>query len=194
MRELIDNGEKLLDKSESDNKTNNLNETISSDLLKLKKKLEELDSREKKDVKDIQEELNLLKQQLKSLKTEKIDSKTSLEGENGGSHRKLTINRDRDDLNDKVNDLIIKVSYLEKLISGSKNSLSDEKNPEKLPAIHRVTKRRDPNMTGFQDKDRSGIGRKDLAELKSELEAWLKSLLDSLNNKESLESLELKIQ
>lgn len=165
-------------------------------MLKLKKKLEEVDNREKKDVRDLQEEINSLKQQLKSLKNEKIESKTSLEGDNAGSHRKLTINRDRDDLNDKVNDLIIKVNYLEKLISGSKNSLSDEKNPEKLPSIHRVTKRRDPNMTSFHDreKDRSAIGRKDLAELKAELEAWLKNLLDSLQNRESLESLELKIQ
>jgi hypothetical protein len=44
--------------------------------------------------------------------------------------------------------LILKVSYLEKLLSGSKNSLSDEKNPEKLPAINRP-KKRDPNLTGF---------------------------------------------
>ena len=68
------------------------------------------------------------------------------------------------------------------MLAGSKNSLSDEKNPEKLPAIHRP-KRKDPNLTGFQDKEKSGFGRKDLAELKAELEAWLKNLLDSNQNR-----------
>jgi hypothetical protein len=58
------------------------------------------------------------------------------------------------------------VSYLEKQISGSKNFLSDEKNPEKLPTITKP-KRRDPAFTVYHDKDKSGIGRKDLAELKS---------------------------
>ena len=69
--------------------------------------------------------------------------------------------------------------------------MSDEKNPEKLPSIHRIAKRRDPNMTGFHDreKDKSAIGRKDLAELKAELEAWIKNLLESLQNRESFESL-----
>jgi len=32
-------------------------------------------------------------------------------------------------------------------------------------------------MTMYQEKEKSGISRKDLAELKAELEAWLKSLL-----------------
>ena len=52
------------------------------------------------------------------------------------------------------------------MISGSKNSFNDEKNPEKLPAINRPRK---ANLTVYQDKDKSGFGRKDLAELKSEL-------------------------
>jgi hypothetical protein len=37
---------------------------------------------------------------------------------------------------------------LEKLLTGSKNSFTDDKNPEKLPAINRP-KRKDPNMTMF---------------------------------------------
>jgi hypothetical protein len=49
-----------------------LNESISSDLLKLKKRVEDLDNREKKDVKDLQEEINSLKEQLKTYKNEKI--------------------------------------------------------------------------------------------------------------------------
>lgn len=89
--------------------------------------------------------------------------------------------------------MILKVSYLEKLIAGSKNSLSDEKNPEKLPTIARP-RRRDPNMTGYHEKEKPGFGRKELAELKADLEVWLKNLLDNMQNRESLESLELKIQ
>lgn len=59
-----------------------------------------------------------------------------------------------------------------------------------MPTIHRP-KRRDPNLTGFQDreKDRSGISRKDLAELKAELEAWLKSLIDGIQNRENYENM-----
>ena len=49
-----------------------MNESISSDLLKLKKRVEDLDNREKKDVKDLQEEINSLKEQLKTYKNEKI--------------------------------------------------------------------------------------------------------------------------
>ena len=62
-----------------------------------------------------------------------------------------------------------------------------------MPAIHRP-KRRDPNLTAFQDREKSGFGRKDLAELKAELEAWLKGLLDGNQNRENMDSLELKLQ
>ncbi|MCB0369266.1 MAG: hypothetical protein KDD45_07365 [Bdellovibrionales bacterium] len=70
------------------------------------------------------------------------------------------------------------------MLAGSKNSLSDEKNPEKLPAISKP-RRRDPNFTTYHEKghERSGFVRKDLAELKAELEAWLKNLLDSLQSR-----------
>jgi len=47
-------------------------------------------------------------------------------------------------------------------------------------------KKRDPNLTGFhyeREKEKSGISRKDLAELKAELEAWIKSLLDNSQNR-----------
>ena len=93
----------------------------------------------------------------------------------------------------RLNDLVIKVAYLEKLIAGSKNSLNDEKNPEKLPSINKP-RRREQAFTVYHEKDKSGVGRKDLAELKAELEAWLKNLLDSMQNRENLESLELKVQ
>jgi len=47
-----------------------------------------------------------------------------------------------------------------------------------LPAISR-TKRKDLNLTGFPDKEKSsGMGRKDLSDVKAELEAWVTSLLD----------------
>ena len=171
---------------------NNANsESIMADLSELKKRLEEVDCREKDDVKYLQDEINKLKEKVKALKSQKIESKTSLEEER--SNRKSTISKDRDDLSDKLNDLVIKVNYLEKLIAGSKNSLSDERNPEKLPAINKP-KRREQAFTVYHEKDKSGIGRKDLAELKAELEAWLRNLLDGMQNKESLESLELKVQ
>lgn len=72
LRELIDQGQRHIEESESENKGSTLNESISSDLLKLKKRVEDLDNREKKDVKDLQEEINSLKEQLKTYKNEKI--------------------------------------------------------------------------------------------------------------------------
>lgn len=57
------------------------------------------------------------------MKSERIDSKTSLEEDR--SHRKSTISKDRDDVSDRLNDLVIKVSFLEKQIAGSKNFLGD---------------------------------------------------------------------
>jgi hypothetical protein len=60
----------------------------------------------------------------------------------------------------------MKVNYLEKLISGSKSVLTEEKNPEKLPALNRPRKR-EGNMTVYQEKDKSGISRRDLSELKA---------------------------
>lgn len=72
LRQLIDQGQRHIEESESENKGSTLNESISSDLLKLKKRVEDLDNREKKDVKDLQEEINSLKEQLKTYKNEKI--------------------------------------------------------------------------------------------------------------------------
>jgi len=54
-------------------------ESINASLAELRKKLSEVDDREQKDYKSLLDELNNLKQQLKSFKTEKIDSKTSLD-------------------------------------------------------------------------------------------------------------------
>ena len=71
LRQLIDQGQRHIEESESENKGSTLNESISSDLLKLKKRVEDLDNREKKDVKDLQEEINSLKEQLKTYKNEK---------------------------------------------------------------------------------------------------------------------------
>ena len=64
-----------------------------------------------------------------------------------------------------------------------------------MPAINKP-RRREQAFTVYheKDKDKSGIGRKDLAELKAELEAWLRNLLDSVQNRENLDSLELKVQ
>ena len=98
------------------------------------------------------------------MKAEKTESKSNIEDDR--SNKKSTIGRDRDDLSDRLNDLVIKVAYLEKLISGSKNSLNEEKNPEKLPAINKP-RRREQAFTVYQEKEKSGIGRKDLAELKA---------------------------
>ena len=71
LRQLIDQGQRHIEESESENKGSTLNESISSDLLKLKKRVEDLDNRETKDVKDLQEEINSLKEQLKTYKNEK---------------------------------------------------------------------------------------------------------------------------
>lgn len=72
-------------------------------------------------MKCLQEEINKLKEKIKSLKSERVDSKASLEEER--SHRKSTIGRD--DLGDRLNDLVIKVSFLEKQLASSKSFLGD---------------------------------------------------------------------
>jgi hypothetical protein len=56
------------------------------------------------------------------------------------------------------------------MISGGKHSIGTEEKISSggLPAISR-TKRKDLNLTGFADKDKSGIGRKDLSDIKAEL-------------------------
>ena len=72
LRQLIDQGQRHIEESERENKGSTLNESISSELLKHKKRVEDLDNREKKDVKDLQEEINSLKEQLKTYKNEKI--------------------------------------------------------------------------------------------------------------------------
>jgi hypothetical protein len=90
----------------------------------LKRKIDEVDKRESKDVRNLLEELNNIKQQLK-MQDEKIGSKSLIEEESIkiNSNRKSGIQRD--DLQDKLNDLILKVNYLEKLISGSRTNLGD---------------------------------------------------------------------
>lgn len=125
-------------------------------------------------MKSLNEEVNNLKLLLRS-QGEKIESKTSIEEEGSRiNQKKSTIQRD--DLNDRLNDLILKVNYLEKLISGSKTNIED-KTTDRLPAINRP-KRKDPNLTGYQEKEKSGISKRDLSDLKAELEAWIKSLFD----------------
>lgn len=49
-------------------------------------------------------------------------------------------------------------------------------------------------MTGYQEKDKSGITKRDISDLKADLEAWIKSLLQQNRDHENLEALELKIQ
>lgn len=81
------------------------------------------------------------------------------------------------------------------MISGGKHSLGTEEKISSggLPAISR-TKRKDLNLTGFNDKDKSGVGRKDLSDIKAELQAWITGLLDQGRDKQSSEDLYLKIQ
>ncbi len=85
----------------------------------------------------------------------------------------------------------MRVNYLEKLLSGSKSNITEDKNPEKLPALNRPRK---GNMTVYQEKDKSGISRKDISELKAELEAWIRSLFEENKDRENLEDIELKLQ
>ena len=73
-----------------------------------------------------------------------MDSKSSFEDQSKMRIRKSSIHKD--DLSDKVNDLIMRVTYLEKLQSSNKNI--EDKNPEKLPAINRP-KKKDPNQTTY---------------------------------------------
>ena len=106
-----------------------------------------------------------MKQDLRS-HSEKLDDKLNSEEDSRLNNKKSTIQKD--DINDRLNDLIQKVNYLEKLIASSKSSFNDDKNPEKLPNINR-TRPRNGNLTVYQEKDKSGISRKDISELKAEL-------------------------
>ena len=57
------------------------------------------------------------------MRVERVDSKTSLDEENNRTNRKSTLQKD--DFNDRLNDLTAKVSYLEKMLAGSKTLLGD---------------------------------------------------------------------
>lgn len=41
-------------------------------------------------------------------------------------------------------------------------------------------------MTGYQEKEKSGITKRDLSDLKADLEAWIKSLFDENKDHENL--------
>ena len=159
----------------------------------LRKRLEELDKREKKDVDDLRENVELLHDEIDELKrllnkNNEAHSKTSID-EDRNSHRKIP---GGNDLIDRINQLELKLLALEKSLIGSKQSLSDEKNPEKLPAINRP--KRNIGSLHEKDKDRTGWARRDLAELKAELQAWIQSLLEENKDRDNLEDLYLKLQ
>ena len=114
------------------------------------------------------------------------------------AHSKTSIDDDRSgkkgssDILDRLNQLELKLLALEKNLSGSKQTLSDEKNPERLPAINRP--KRNIGSLHEKEKERSGWNRRDLAELKAELQAWIQSLLDENKERDNMEDLYLKIQ
>ena len=86
----------------------------------------------------------------------------------------------------KLKDLIMRVDYLEKMM-GSKNSISDEKSDSKLPMIRR------PKNRDMSTNEKSSIKR-DMAEVKNDLQAWLNNYLANMKSKANFEDLELKIQ
>lgn len=70
---------------------------------------------------------------------------------------------------------------------GSKNSISDEK--DKLPLIKRnKIKDRDTSMN---DKSTS---KKDMSDIKAELQAWLNNYMMELKSKDNFEDIDLKLQ
>ena len=77
--------------------------------------------------------------------------------------RKSTIQRD--DLMDKINDLTLKVALLEKMMAGGNKNGGDEKNPEKLPSINKIGRKREGNFTVYQEKshEKQALGRRDLS-------------------------------
>ena len=78
----------------------------------------------------------------------------------------------------------MRVEYLEKML-GSKNSIQDK---DKLPLIKRnKVKDRD---TSFNEKS----SKKDIAEIKAELQAWINNYLGEMKSKDNFEDIELKLQ
>ena len=154
----------------------------------LRKRLEELDKRESTDVSELNEGLESLRDEIDELKrmlrNNQANSKTSIDQDS--SPKKSP------DLIDRINQLELKLLALEKSLINSKQSLSDEKNPEKLPAINRP--KRNVGSLHEKEKDRTGWTRRDIAELKAELQAWIQSLLDENRDKDNMEDLYLKFQ
>ena len=100
----------MLNQEESGKSRDEGDTASKKDLLQLKKLIEEVDHREKKDYKSLAQEIDSLKQQIKAMRVERVDSKTSLDEENNRTNRKSTLQKD--DFNDRLNDLTAKVSYL----------------------------------------------------------------------------------
>ena len=70
---------------------------------------------------------------------------------------------------------------------GSKNSIEQDGHRDKLPLIKR------PKAKEGSVHDKSSV-KKDMYEIKNELQAWLNNYLASMKNKDNFEDLELKIQ
>jgi hypothetical protein len=78
--------------------------------------------------------------------------------------RKRSDSSQSSDLAGKVNELNMRINMLEKMM----NSRDDHNNPEKLPIIKKA--RRDINSSGNEKSHK-----KEIADLKHELEMWMKS-------------------
>lgn len=88
---------------------------------------------------------------------------------------------------ESLKDIIGRLEYLEKII-GSRTSI-DDKNSDKLPLIKR--NRVKDRESSIHDKSSS---KKDIADIKAELQAWLNNYLTEMKSKDSLEDIELKLQ
>lgn len=119
------------------------------------------------------------------MKRENNNSKTSIEDDKRGKFERgnYTQVKFKDD---SLKEILVRLDYLEKML-GSKNSIGDDK--DKLPLIKRnKIRERDSSI---QDKSSS---KRDMTEIKAELQAWLNNYMMELKSKDNFEDIELKLQ
>ena len=137
--------------------------------------------RKGEDMRRLEDRVDSLKREVERVKGEmeekKAHSKTSIEEESGSKGRleKANYTQLKFREEDKLKELLARVDYLEKM--GSKNSIED-RSDGKLPMIRRAKGR---EASGHE---KSGV-RKDMAEVKNELQGWLNNYLANMKSKDN---------
>ena len=138
-------------------------------------------------------EIDHLKEKLSELeKNNKSNSKNSIEDSGSKIHDRGTYTQSKfhskgDD--DKLRELLARIEYLERMM-GSKNTDDGKSDKEKLPLIKRPKFVKEKDLSIY---DKSS-NKKDMLEIKNELQNWLNSYLANMKSRDNFEDLELKVQ